>query len=73
VNSPSQPSWRKPVGMLAILGIIGVWAAMIATFSEQIGAWPRAAQLVFYVVAGIIWIFPMRPVLVWMETGRWRT
>jgi hypothetical protein len=29
-------------------------------------------QAIVYIVAGIIWIFPMRPVLVWMETGRWR-
>ncbi|MBN8829682.1 MAG: DUF2842 domain-containing protein [Sphingomonadales bacterium] len=67
-----QPSWRKPAGILAILGLIALWAGAIASFSTQIGEWPRLVQVVFYVVAGIVWIFPVRPLLVWMETGRWR-
>lgn len=67
-----RPSWRKPVGMLAILAIIALWAGLIASFANEIGQWPRLVQVVFYVVAGIVWIFPVRPMLVWMETGRWR-
>ncbi|MGP0730965.1 DUF2842 domain-containing protein, partial [Escherichia coli] len=23
-------------------------------------------------VAGIVWILPLKPLLLWMETGRWR-
>ena len=67
-----KPSWRKPAGMLLILAIIAVWAVIVASFSATIGRWPSLVQLAVYVVAGIIWIFPTRPVLVWMETGRWR-
>jgi predicted membrane channel-forming protein YqfA (hemolysin III family) len=67
-----QPSWRKPVGMFAILAIIAIWGGIIATFAAEIGQWPRAVQALFYIVAGIIWIFPVRPLLVWMELGRWR-
>jgi len=67
-----RPSWRKPAGILIILAIIGVWCWAIASFSEQIGDWPGAVQVVFYVVAGIVWIFPVRPLLTWMEIGRWR-
>jgi len=67
-----RPSWRKPVGMLAILAIIAAWAGLIATFSAEIGRWPRVMQVIFYIVAGIVWIFPVRPMLTWMETGRWR-
>lgn len=66
------PSWRKPAGMFAILALIAGWAAIIGSFSERIGGWPAAAQVVFYLVAGIVWVFPVRPLLVWMETGRWR-
>jgi hypothetical protein len=29
-------------------------------------------QAVIYIVSGIIWIAPLRPLLIWMETGRWR-
>lgn len=67
-----RPTWRKPAGMLLILAVIAGWAFIVASFSQTIGRWPGAVQLVVYVVAGIVWIFPMRPVLVWMETGRWR-
>ncbi len=67
-----RPTWRKPAGMLAMLAIIALWAAIVASFSNQIVTWPRLLQLVFYIVAGIGWIFPIRPLLQWMETGRWR-
>jgi len=67
-----QPSWRKPVGMIAILSIIAIWCIIIASNSEFIGMWHGAVQAVFYIVAGIIWIFPVRPLLSWMETGKFR-
>lgn len=67
-----QPSWRKPAGMLLILGVIALWAVIVASFSAPIGQLPGVVQALIYVVAGTVWIFPMRPVLVWMETGRWR-
>lgn len=67
-----RPTWRKPAGMALILAIIAVWSVIVASFSGTIGRWPILVQLVVYVTAGIIWIFPTRPVLVWMETGRWR-
>jgi len=67
-----KPSWRKPAGMLFILLIIAVWAVIVASFSRVIGGWPGIVQLLVYVIAGIIWIFPVRPLLTWMETGRFR-
>ena len=52
-----QPSWRKPVGMLAIVGLITLWAVMVGSLSLGI-IW--------------IWVLPLRRLLAWMETGRWR-
>ena len=66
----NQPSWRKPAGIFAILTLITIWALLIMSFSAQIGAWPVLAQALFYLVAGIIWILPLKPLLRWMETGR---
>jgi predicted membrane channel-forming protein YqfA (hemolysin III family) len=66
------PSWRKPAGALAILGIIMVWAVLIASLSATVGRWPWPLQLAFYVVTGLIWIAPLKPLLRWMETGRFR-
>ena len=67
-----NPSWRKPAGALAIIAWILAWIILVATFSRQIGALPVLAQLPIYIVAGIVWIAPLKPLLVWMETGRWR-
>jgi multidrug efflux pump subunit AcrB len=67
-----EPSWRKPAGALGIIAWIFVWIVLVATFSRWIGALPVLAQLPIYVVTGIVWIMPLKPVLQWMETGRWR-
>ena len=67
-----RPSWRKPAGMLIILALIAIWAVIVASFSPVISTWPAIVQLIVYVTAGIVWIFPVRPLLTWMETGRFR-
>ena len=64
------PSWRKPAGMLLIVAIIIVWAMLVASLSGVVGQWHWVLQLLFYVVAGIVWITPMKPLLRWMEGGR---
>ena len=66
----NQPSWRKPTGIFAILALIAVWAVLVVSFSAEIGGWPVLAQALFYLVAGIVWILPLKPLLRWMETGR---
>jgi len=66
----NQPSWRKPAGIFAILALIAAWTVLIVSFSSQIGGWPVLAQGLFYLVAGIAWIVPLKPLLRWMETGR---
>ncbi|GAL99658.1 MULTISPECIES: DUF2842 domain-containing protein [Sphingomonas] len=64
------PSWRKPAGMLLIVAIIIVWAMLVTSLSGVVGQWHWVLQLGFYVVAGIAWITPMKPLLRWMEGGR---
>lgn len=66
------PTWRKPFGMLLILLLIAVWSGLVVSQSERIGALPGFAQLAIYLVAGIVWILPLKPLLRWMELGRWR-
>ncbi|MET0308113.1 MAG: DUF2842 domain-containing protein [Sphingomonas sp.] len=67
-----EPSWRKPTGALGIIVLVLVWVVLIATFSAEIGALPILVQLPLYLVLGILWILPLKPLLRWMETGRWR-
>jgi hypothetical protein len=66
------PSWRKPIGMLGILAYVTIWAVAVASLSGLVGLWPVLVQSIFYVIAGTIWILPLKPVLKWMETGYFR-
>lgn len=66
------PSWRKPAGIFIILGLIAIWALVVARLSDVLIGWPILAQLAFYALTGIIWIAPLKPLLRWMETGKWR-
>ena len=65
-----QPSWRKPAGIFAILATIAVWAVLVASLAGTVGQWPVLLQAIFYLIAGIAWVFPLKPLLRWMETGR---
>ena len=67
-----EPSWRKPAGIFLILLLILVWAVTVATASQWIGRLPILLQTLVYIAAGIVWILPLKPLLAWMETGRWR-
>jgi hypothetical protein len=68
----TEPSWRKPAGIFAILALIALWAAIIASLSGEVGRWPVLLQAIFYLIAGIAWILPLKPLLRWMETGQFR-
>ena len=67
-----QPTIRKPAGMAIILGLIVLLAWLVGSFSAEIAALPAWLQGIVYVGAGIIWIAPLKPLLRWMETGKWR-
>ena len=71
-NVPPKPSWRKPAGIGLILLLIAVWAVIVATVAGRIGDMPLVVKVLFYLVAGIIWILPLKPLLRWMELGKWR-
>ncbi|MEW6575643.1 DUF2842 domain-containing protein [Sphingorhabdus buctiana] len=71
-NPPPPPTWRKPAGMFLILLMIAVLAAIVASQADTIGGWPIWLQAIAYLFLGTIWIAPLRPLLIWMETGKWR-
>ena len=69
--TPIHPSWRKPAGIAAILLLVLFWAVLVASFSETLGRLPVLVQALFYLVVGIAWIAPLKPLLRWSQTGRW--
>ena len=72
MTSELEPRPRPTIGIFIILGVIVAWALIIAGLSPFVSRWPAAAQLAFYLVAGFIWVLPLKPVMRWSETGRWR-
>ena len=70
--NPPEPSWRKPAGIFAILALIAIWAMLVVSLSSTVSQWPILVQAIFYLIAGIAWILPLKPLLKWMETGRFR-
>ena len=70
--TPPASSFRKVVAAGAILLLIAIWASLIASLSQVVGKWPIFVQALFYLFMGICWILPLKPLLRWSETGRWR-
>jgi Protein of unknown function (DUF2842) len=67
-----KPTWRKPFGMILILVMITVWAWGIVSFSAEIGRLHVILQIIVFAITGILWIAPLKPLLLWMDQGKWR-
>lgn len=69
---PPEPSWRKPAGMFGLIAYIAVYALIVSVLSDQLAGLPRLVEPLAYLVAGIAWVAPLKPLFLWMNTGRWR-
>lgn len=67
----TDPAKRSVLGMFLVLGVIALWAVIVASFSGLIGRLPVLVQVPVYIAAGIAWVFPARPIMRWIVTGRW--
>lgn len=68
-----EPTLRIPLGILALLGALFVYGALIARYlSPLMAGWPALAQTPVYILLGVVWLLPLKRYLIWMETGRWR-
>ena len=66
------PTWRIPFGIISLLVLLIVYGVVIARYApEIIGGWSGGAQIVVYLVLGLVWLLPLKRFLIWMETGRW--
>ena len=65
------PPTRKLLGIALILLLILLWAGLVATFAQVVEKWPILVQALFYLIMGLAWIIPLKPLLRWSQTGRW--
>lgn len=66
-----QPTWRIPIGLLALTLGLTVYALLIARYvPELIGGWHAIFQTVVYLFLGLVWLLPLGRFLRWMETGK---
>jgi hypothetical protein len=68
---PPEPSWRKPFGILAMLAYMTIYALVVASFADSLSALPTPLMVLAYLVAGLAWVLPLKPLFLWMNTGRW--
>jgi hypothetical protein len=69
---PDAPSPRKLAAIALILLLILIWAGFVATLSPWVGRLPVLVQAPFYLVVGLAWIIPLRPLIRWSQSGSFR-
>jgi len=59
---------RKAVGCGALLAYLAIYAVATATLGGLlIDHVPAFVLILYYAVAGIAWVFPLKPVFSWMN------
>lgn len=66
------PSLRRPFGILALIAVIIVYSILVVSLFEPVSRLNALLQFPIWAFLGIAWIFPLKPVLVWIETGKWK-
>lgn len=61
--------WKKFAGVFVLMGIIALYALVVMRVAVEIlpGA-NRVVEFLFYAVAGMAWVVPVRYLIVWMNT-----
>jgi predicted membrane channel-forming protein YqfA (hemolysin III family) len=67
-----EPSYRTIIGIALILLLIALWGALVASLARVVGTWPVLLQAPYYLVMGLAWIVPLKPLVRWMQTGSFR-
>jgi uncharacterized membrane protein YuzA (DUF378 family) len=60
--------WKKLIGVFALVGIIAIYSLLVMRLAVAI--LPEAgpvAELLFYAVAGLAWVYPTGLLIKWMN------
>lgn len=62
----NKPSPRSFIGMVILLTGLSLYAFLAAGIGNLMSDWHLAIQMIYYLVAGLIWIIPVKKLLAWM-------
>jgi len=65
-----RPNPRSLIGMLALIGGLTLYALAVMLIAVALPPMPLVVEAVFYLVFGIVWIFPTRRLLAWIAAGQ---
>jgi len=61
---------RKAAGCAVLSAYLTVYAGLAASLGVVLApVIPGWAQLIYYAIAGVVWIFPLKPLFAWMNLG----
>jgi hypothetical protein len=58
---------RKPLGALIILVWIVAYVAVAAVIGDRIASEHWAWKVLYFPIAGLAWVLPLKPLLRWMH------
>jgi hypothetical protein len=59
---------RKAIGCFGLLTYLAIYALLAASLGVWLAPFlPTWAELIYYAITGIVWIFPLRPLFRWMN------
>lgn len=64
-----SPRLRKLAGAIALLALIAVYSLLVLAVAVvlQMSAASKLVELVFYLVAGLLWTLPAGWIIYWMQ------
>lgn len=61
-----RPSIRSLFGLIILLIGLLVYVGGVAWAAEELGTLPFLVEILFYAIAGVLWIIPVRYLMKWM-------
>lgn len=62
-----SPRMKKLIGSLALIFLVGFWAVATTIVAMGFMNANRLVQMVFFLVAGLLWIVPAGAIIAWMQ------
>ncbi len=66
------PSVRRPLGVIGLFVAILAYVLFVVWLFEPVARLHPLLQAPIWLVLGVAWVLPLKPVMRWIETGRFR-